>query len=224
MRELGSRRQHGHAGTARARERCDAGRSERAELDGAQPHAGLHDHVAGSDVTAARPHVSAGGEGARNLDTVVSLDNDLERGDGVGAVGHDTARRDRHRLARGERPAGGAAGGNAGDDGQRSRQVGGAYGEAVHRRAHERRQVDHRPDGGRGHASRSFLDPHRLRRQRLHAGEHARLRLVERQHRHYGVVCTVVVVSVVAVSVVVDSVVVVVSVVGGGASVVVGSP
>ncbi len=67
---------------------------------------------------------------------------DLDRHDRVGSVGNDSSRRDRHRLAHGERDARGPSGGDAVDDVQRAGRVGGADGEPVHGRAREGRQVD----------------------------------------------------------------------------------
>ena len=106
----------------------------------------------------------------------------LDRHDGVGALGHDAAGRDRHRLAgpsaRGRR----AAGGDPRDDRQRPRHVGRAQREAVHRRARKRRQVD----GRDAPARRARVRPPPRERdvlglERPRALEHERERLVDRQ-------------------------------------------
>ena len=74
--------------------------------------------------------------------------------DSVGAVRDDTSGRDPHRLAGRERPRRGHPGGDPEDDRQRSRRVRRADGVAVHRRARERRQVDHRGRRRSEHAAR----------------------------------------------------------------------
>ena len=79
----------------------DAGRRERADLRGPEPRAGVDDGVAGT-----RRRRRAGGRCRRAptrsaiSTSLSSLDNALDGHDRVGALGHDAAGRDPHRLAR----------------------------------------------------------------------------------------------------------------------------
>ena len=57
------------------------------------------DDVAGRDVAAARPNVRAALDRQATSTASSCSDNNLDRHDGVGALRHDAARRDRHRLA-----------------------------------------------------------------------------------------------------------------------------
>jgi len=109
------------------------------------------------------------------------FDNVLDGDDGVGSVGHDTAGCDRHRFPGREGARRRHARSDAGDDRQAARRIRRAYGEPVHRRARERRQVDdgtcvlgEHPAGG----GRDCDTPTVERRDLL---EHARLRLRERE-------------------------------------------
>ena len=72
-----------------------------------------------------------------------------------------------------------AAGGDALDDGERPGSVAGANREAVHRGARERRQVDAARAASARDAARRVRDRHRLGAERLRAGEHERLRLLD---------------------------------------------
>ena len=117
------------------------------------------------------------------VDCVVLLDNMLDRDDGIGALGDDAARRDSHRLAGLERPLGRPAGRDPEDDRQRPGRVRRADGEAVHRRARERRQVDARARVLGEHAARGLGERHRLGLERPDAREHQRERLLDREQR-----------------------------------------
>ncbi len=143
-RELRPGRQHRDARQPAATNVRDAGGGKRAELRRAETHARLDHDDARSNVAAARTNVRTRRNTLRHVDAVVMLDNILDGDDGVRSVGHDAAGRDRHRLAGSERTRGRTAGGDLLHHGQRPRHVGGADGEAVHRGARERRQVDDR--------------------------------------------------------------------------------
>ena len=174
-------------GDARRRAHTTSGlrrRRQRAELRRPEPDAGRDDRLPGADVASARTHVRAGRHDAfGNLHLVVMLDNILDGDDGVGALGNDAAGRDRHRLAGRERALCGPPGGDLRDDGQRPGRVGRANREAVHRRARERRQVDNRARRLGEHAPPAATSGTRLRRQRPHALEDLRQRLLDRQQR-----------------------------------------
>jgi hypothetical protein len=107
------------------------------------------------------------------------LDNILDGDDGVGILGNDAAGRDRHRLARCERAPCGPPRGDLRHDGQRAGEVSSTNGEAVHRRAAERGQVDKRLRSLRRDAARGLLDRHSLTREHVRTGEHERLRLLQ---------------------------------------------
>ena len=113
------------------------------------------------------------------LDNVVLLDNYLHLCDCVGSLRDDGSRRDGDRLAFAERPGERRARRRLADDAQRSRQVGGAHGVAVHRRARERREIHGRPHILGQDTAGGGPDLHRLCRQRMCRGEDPRLRLFE---------------------------------------------
>ncbi|MDX6506517.1 MAG: hypothetical protein QOG06_1161, partial [Gaiellaceae bacterium] len=107
--------------------------------------------------------------------------NILERHDGIGALRHDASGGDRHCLPGGKRTLGREARSDLRNDGKPPREVGRTHGIAVHRRARERRQVDHGARSLREHPPRRVLKRNRLGRQRLHPLEHEALRLFDRQ-------------------------------------------
>ena len=176
--QLAACRQDRDAGATRARNLGHTGGRERSELHGPETHACFDDDVTRSHVTAARTNVRTRAHRLTSIDRVVMLDNILDWDDGVGALGNDTARRDRHRLTRRECTPCRPAGRDPLDDGQRAWEIGRAYRKAVHRRARERRQVNKRTRGLRRDASGGRRPHgHRLRRARMRVGEHERLRL-----------------------------------------------
>ena len=179
--KLRSRRQHGGA---RHRSADDLGHTrgpERPELHGAEHGSGRDDLVIGAQVAASRPHVRAWRDRLADLNRVFSIDNVLERDDGIRAVRHDAAGRDAHRLAGLQRARRRPTRGDAEHHRQRPRSVGRANREPVHRAARERRQIDHRRRGLGEHAPGGLLERHPLRRQRFGALENEALGLLERQ-------------------------------------------
>ena len=100
--ELRSGRENSRARSPRARDASDPRGCERAHVCGCKPHTRRHDHVVGANVAAARANVHANLDPSPHLDTVVTLDNILDRDDGIGALRHDPAGRNRHRLAGGQ--------------------------------------------------------------------------------------------------------------------------
>ena len=98
--ELGSRRDHGGPRPREAIDLRDSRRCERAEPSRVQTRSARDHDVAGMRIAAARTNVGAGSNGLGNLHVVVMLDNILDGDDGIGALGDDAARRDRHRLSR----------------------------------------------------------------------------------------------------------------------------
>ena len=140
--QLRSRGQNRDARPAGAYHFGQSGRRERTDLRGAETNTGRHDHITRTDVAAARTNVVTLDDRGRNLHLVVMLDNVLDGDDGVGSLRHHAARGNRHRLACIQRTRGRDPGGNARDDGEPAGRVRRPYGETVHRRARERRQVD----------------------------------------------------------------------------------
>ena len=140
--ELGPGRQDGGPRTAARGHRRKPGCGQAAELGGGDTHTRASDDVANAYVPAARTDVGTRGNGIRDLHFVVMIDNILDGDDGIGALGHDAARRDSHRLPDRERTIGRPAGCDPEDDRQRGGRVSRADGESVHRRAREGRQVD----------------------------------------------------------------------------------
>lgn len=114
-----------------------------------------------------------------NLDSVVTVDNILDRDDSIRAVRHDTPGRDRNRLTGAEGRIRGPAGRGLTDDAQRTGNVGGANGEAVHCRAGKRRQIDTRDRRRSGHPPESVCKRNALIRKRLRVRKHERLRAPE---------------------------------------------
>ena len=114
----------------------------------------------------------------RHVDCVVTLDNILDGDDGVGALRHHAARRDRHRLAGAERTRRGPARRDLTDEAKRAGNICRPHREAVHGGARKRREVDERVRRLRGHSSRRVPDGHRLAGQRPSTAEHERLRLL----------------------------------------------
>jgi len=177
--ELAARREDRDTRPAAALDLHDAGGREGAELRGAEADAGRDDLVAASHVAAARADVRARFHGLRDLHSVVILDNILDGDDGIRARGDDGAGRDLDRLAGTELEQGRPASRRAAGDGERAGHVGGANGEAVHRRARERRQVDSCTRTGRRHSPVRRGERNELGLGRRHAREHEHLRLLD---------------------------------------------
>ena len=178
--QLGPRRENGDARPTRARELAEPCRRERPELS-APRRIPAGQTTSPARMSPPRGRTFAPGSAGASISTlVVMFDNILDGDDGIGAVGDDTARRDRDRLTGPERPPRGQAGRRAGDDRKRPGSVGSAHREAVHCRARERRQIDGRTRVGGQHPARRLRERHRLRLERAHAGEHERLRLLDR--------------------------------------------
>ena len=194
--ELGSRGEHGGARPRGAHDLRNARRRQRAEVRRSKPRPGFDHGVAGVDITAARAHAGTGSHMIRDLDSVVTLDNILEGDDGIGSVGNDSARRDRHRLAGPELARGGSAGRDPLNDGQPARSVLRAQREPVHCGAGKRRKIDGRhgrlgQDAPTGHLQRYRLElegPNPLQdqalglvdRQQLGQDRHIRYALADR--------------------------------------------
>ena len=106
--------------------------------------------------------------------------------DGVGAVGHRRAGEDAHRLARTDSALESAAGGGFADHRQgrgRRRRIGRAHRVAVHGGVGKRRLGAQRLKVAREHAAISrFKSDLFLLERRLGGGEHARQRLLDRDH------------------------------------------
>jgi hypothetical protein len=123
--------------------------------------------------------------GLGHLERAAGLADELDLDHGIGAVGHRTARRDRHRLARLERAFGREPGRDPERDREPPRRLGRAQRVAVHRGAGERRQVD-RGDRGRGEeATGGGRDRHALRLERRGASQDPRERLLDREQRRH---------------------------------------
>ncbi len=115
----------------------------------------------------------------RDLNRVVLLDNVLDRDDGVGLVRHDRPGRDGHGTAGLDRASNGCPAADSPTTRSVPGSIGRAHGEAVHRRARERRQVDPGTDVLRADASARLGDRHDLRRKRPGELQHPLLRLLE---------------------------------------------
>jgi hypothetical protein len=137
--KLGTGREHGHARAPPARDSDETGGGESAELRRAEPRAPRDDNVACSHIAPARAHARASASSFRNRHLVVMFDNILDGDDGIGALGHDASRRDRHCLARPEHTGGGTPRSDPTDHAERSRRVRGPHREPIHRRTRERR-------------------------------------------------------------------------------------
>ena len=103
--ELRAGRQDRNARSPRADHLGHARRGERADLARAEPRAGGDDGTARRDVPTDGSDVGSRGNAAPDRDCVVLSTTASCWIDRVGAVGHDTARRDPHRLPGRERPA-----------------------------------------------------------------------------------------------------------------------
>ena len=179
LRRPGERLGPGDVWAARAADAGHAGRGERPDVRRGQAHAASHDHVARTNIAAARAHVRARLGYLPNVDAVVMGDNILDGDDGIRAVGNGAAGRDRNRLAGAERRIRRAPGRCMRDDGARAGAVGCAHRVAVHRRARERRQVDHRAGVLGEHAPERLRQRDALRRQLPRPLEHEPLGLVD---------------------------------------------
>ena len=141
--ELAARRDDGDARPARARDVRHAGGRERAELRRAEPDACADDGLTRDDVAAARTDVRSDLD-ASAISTLFSIWTTCSTGTTASAPSGTTPPVEiaiASPASKDVRPDG-AAGGDVLDDGERAGDVGGAHGEAVHRGAGERRQVD----------------------------------------------------------------------------------
>ena len=163
----------------------DPGRGERANLSGAEHGAGCEQGVAGTNIASDRPDVRSCGDRAWHLHAVVTLDNVLDRNDGIRSRRHRAAGRDLHRLARLQRSLRRQPGSDPKDDRQLTRDVRRPDRKTVHRRARKRRQVDQRLDVLREHAAGRLGNRNGLGVERLHPREHARKGFVDRQQRRH---------------------------------------
>ncbi len=111
----------------------------------------------------------------------VLLDDALDRDDGVGSVGHGAARRNRSSRAGRERLGRREPGGHANRDRQLPGRVPRAYGEAVHRRAREWRQVRSGERRLGQHPARRSLERNRLGRKCLCSSQYSCERFVDRE-------------------------------------------
>src|SRR6185503_4921474 len=134
---------------------------------GREHRAGLDNHLARPDVTAARPNVVPALDGAADLDLVAMFDNILDRDDGIGAVWNDPTGCDSHRLPGLECRSCGISGRNPRLDAKPSRRLVTPDGVAVHRGAWERRQIDLRPGWLGENATGRAFERHVLGRKRL---------------------------------------------------------
>jgi hypothetical protein len=162
------------------------GRGEARESRRRERRPGAENGRARVHVPSQRPHVRARLDVTGHDDRAVLLRHDLDRHDRVGALGDDSTGRDRHRLAALEWPRRRTAGGDAIDDRERARRVGGAEGEAVHRGAREARQVDGRERVLGQHAPGRGFESHGLRRQRACPRQHKREGILDGQGSRHG--------------------------------------
>jgi hypothetical protein len=177
--ELASGGEHNDVRAPHARKLGHAGCGGRGQPRRGEPNAGGNHDLPGGDVAAARADMRARVDRSRDLHSVVNSANVLNRDNSIGGLGNDGTRRDGHSTTGLELPVERPAGSGLTDDPQCSRQIGRAYGEAVHRRARERRQVDTRRHLGRGDAAPSLGDRHALGRQSAHALQDPLLRRIE---------------------------------------------
>ena len=173
--QLGSGREHRDLRPARADDGREPDRGERTHLRRPEQLARGADRLAAARIAAARANVRTGVHRVDPDDVALAL-GDLDRHDGVRTLRHHGAGRDDDRLARVLRASERRAGGRLAADREAAGRVRRAHGVAVHRRAGERRQVDHRARVLRQHAAGGGSDRDRFGGDRLHAREH----LVER--------------------------------------------
>ena len=161
---------------------------EEPELRSAEPLPDRDQHVALTDVLAARPDVRARGGAIQQPNEFIPLDvRVLDRHDDVGAGGNRRARRDVHRLAGADGPLGLMADQRSSDDLELARvrwrrpgEIGRASGEPVHRRGGELGQVVRRQDVLGHHAPVRIGQRQLERRQRLDLGKDAVPRILDR--------------------------------------------
>jgi len=137
--------------------------------------------VASRNVATTRTNVVTLDDTLLDLHVVVTLDNVLDRDDGVGSCRDDTAGGDRHRLAFLERAWLRHTGRDPRHYGQPSRRVLRSHRETVHRRARKGRQIDGREGILGQHAARRSRQLHVLGLERRHPLENALQRLLERE-------------------------------------------
>jgi hypothetical protein len=143
----------------------------------AAAHSCRDDHLARTQVTAARANVRTDARSFLHHDPVVILDNILDGDDGIGSFRNDAAGRDAHCFTRAKRARSRAAGRDPLDDGKAPRQIFRTHRETVHRGTFERRQVDDRARVLPEHTAGRLADRHRLRREPSHPLQHTLLSL-----------------------------------------------
>jgi len=180
--QLTSGREHRGARLQRTGDLRHAGCGESAELRGSDDPPCLDDDIPSMRVASSRSHVRPGNDRLLDLDAGVSFDNKLDRHDGIRAVGDDSPGCDRRRFALLEGAPGRAPGRDLliGDS-ELPRGVGCTKGEAVHRRAGKRRQVDTGAGGFRQHTPGNLFERDRLALQRTGALEDEVLRRFQRE-------------------------------------------
>ena len=123
---------------------------------------------------------------AGNDQAVAVILDDLERNDRVGAVRHGPSRGDARSRAGWNRAGGRSTRGDAKSDRQLTRYVGRAHGEAVHRRAGERGEVDDGPSGLSENPSEGVLERDGFDGKEVGVLEDPRERLLDRQQFWHG--------------------------------------
>ena len=157
----------------------DTGSHERTDLRGVKNRTALEDDIARVHVSAAWPDVVQSANRASNLDLVVIVDNILDRHDGVGTLGYDAARCDRHCFARSQQAIGRTPRSDLGHHRQPPGRVRSADREPVHCGARERRQIHGRKRVCSEHTSCGVLGGDLLRRQPMDVREDHLLRFRE---------------------------------------------
>ena len=194
--QLVAGRQHADARAGHDRHLGAAERGQHPDERSGDPGAGPDDDRARGDVVGRAADVLARLDGCEHRDRLVvatgapGRSGVLDGHDGVGPGGHGRARHDPDRLARPDRPLGGAAGTDRVDhlqhDGQLRPGVGdvdGAHGEAVHGRAGEAREVGRRLHVLGQHTATGPRHGQPRRTQRPASGQDQVADLRQRQHR-----------------------------------------
>ena len=190
--ELVAGGQHARPGAGARRDLGAADAGQHPEVGRAEHRAGGEDRVAGAHVVAApRTAVPAATSSVSSTRVRAGRAAPLDHDHGVGTGGHRRAGHDPDRLARADRPVGGrpaitwprpGAGpaGRAGAGG-----VGGPHGEAVHGRVGEGRHRLGRRRPRRSRRPRASASGTGRAGSGAHAVEHARPRLLERDHARH---------------------------------------
>jgi hypothetical protein len=188
--QLAPGREDGDPGPPPAGDRRQPDCGKRTELRWAEHRPTLDDDVTRDDIASPGTDVFHRGN-SFDHDLAAVTTRHLHGHDRVGAVRDDRAGRDPDRLAALERACRGRAGSRLVDDEQPARRVGATHRVAVHRRARERWQVDHRSRVLGEDATRGIRHRHLLTAEEVRLGEHERERLVDRRegrHRFFGVI------------------------------------